>query len=82
MAHGATRFAWCSLLRSVREANRISLRALAKQVGVDVATLSRWERGIVKPDDVNARRLERALGMSADALLAEGEHEVAAVVLR
>jgi transcriptional regulator with XRE-family HTH domain len=42
--------------RFLREAAGLSLRDLAHAVGVDVATLSRWERGVARPRHAAAVR--------------------------
>lgn len=42
--------------RELREAAGISLRELARLLDVDVATLSRWERGEVQPRSSGAIR--------------------------
>lgn len=38
-----------AVARALREAAGISLRELARELGVDPTTLSRWERGLARP---------------------------------
>jgi transcriptional regulator with XRE-family HTH domain len=80
LSRSAPRGASRSLLTAVRRANGLSLRALARQVGVTHTTLLRWESGVMEPDPVNARRLESSLGLPASTLLSSGEHQT--MVLR
>lgn len=42
--------------KAIREQAGLSLRELAQIVQVDAATLSRWERGDVRPRQVGATR--------------------------
>lgn len=42
--------------RAIREQGGLSLRELAQIVQVDAATLSRWERGDVRPRQAGAAR--------------------------
>jgi transcriptional regulator with XRE-family HTH domain len=73
----ATHAATSSLLTAVRRANGLSLRDIAQRVGVNPTTVLRWERGERVPGAVNARALERALGLPASTLLAAGSYAVA-----
>jgi transcriptional regulator with XRE-family HTH domain len=66
-----------SLLTMVRRANGLTLREVARRIGVSHTTLLRWESGVMEPDPVNARALERALGLPASTLLSAGAYEVA-----
>lgn len=43
-------------------------KALASRLGVDVATLVRWEAGITTPTPRHARALARELGVSVEEL--------------
>ena len=47
--------------RRVREAARLSLSDLAQAIGVDTATLCRWELGLVRPRRDAALRWLRAI---------------------
>lgn len=47
-----------AVCRSLREAAGVGLRELARELGVDPSTLSRWERGLARPGRRDkARRL-------------------------
>ena len=62
--------------RDVREAAGISLRELAALIDVDVATLSRWERGCTaRPRGNAARRWADAVEAISQELAAEGAGE-------
>lgn len=52
-------------LTAYRQKQRPELRqdALAALLGVSKAAVSRWERGIRKPDADNARLIQRKLGI-------------------
>lgn len=39
-----------AIVRAVRERWGLTQAALAKELGVDVTTVSRWERGVRKPN--------------------------------
>jgi len=54
--------------RRLREAAQLSLRELASQIGVDAATLDRWERGQTRPRHAAALKYQAALTLLADAL--------------
>jgi len=54
--------------RAIREGANLSLRELARAVGVDASTLSLWERGRTRPRADAARRWEAALGRISEAL--------------
>jgi transcriptional regulator with XRE-family HTH domain len=75
----ATHAASASLLFAVRRANGLSLRDIAQRVGVNSTTVFRWETGQRVPGAVNARALERALGLPAETLLSTGSYEVAVI---
>lgn len=53
----ATSFPWHEKLRAFRAARGLTQVALAEMLGVDQATVSRWERGTVAPDFSAQRRL-------------------------
>src|SRR5262249_2340366 len=54
--------------RRLRQAAGLSLRELAAQVGVDAATLDRWERGQARPRRAAALRYQRVLSALANAV--------------
>ena len=51
-------------LREIREKRGLSLEAVAYLAGVDQATVSRWERGLVTPRREAVVQLARALGVT------------------
>jgi transcriptional regulator with XRE-family HTH domain/tetratricopeptide (TPR) repeat protein len=57
-----------SKLEAARRKRCLSLEEVAKRVGVNRSTLSRWERGEAKPHAVNLRQLCAEYGMSAQEL--------------
>lgn len=57
-----------SALETARHKQRWSLEEAAQRIGVDRATLSRWEKGESKPRAVNLRRLCDVYGMSPQEL--------------
>jgi transcriptional regulator with XRE-family HTH domain len=62
-------------LREFRKARGLSLEEVAYLAGVDIATVSRVERGLSQPRPWTAIRLARALGTSPSrvrAMLAAG----------
>ena len=62
-------------LRELRKERHLSLEAVAYLADIDVATISRVERGLTQPRRETVVRLARALGMSVSrmaALLQEG----------
>jgi transcriptional regulator with XRE-family HTH domain len=73
----ATQTANESLLTTLRRANGLTLLDIAQRVGVNPTTVLRWERGERVPGAVNARALERVLGLPADTLLTPGSFEIA-----
>ncbi len=56
-------------LRAYREANSLTLEALAARVGVSAATLSRIEAGENMPSMALVGRLKAETGISADHFL-------------
>lgn len=50
-------------IRAIRQAQGISLRELARDTKVDIAQLSRIERGLNRPTVPVLRRLAKALGL-------------------
>jgi transcriptional regulator with XRE-family HTH domain len=55
-------------IRALREARRLSLRALADAAGVSESFLSQVERGVANPSVASLRRVAEALGESVGAL--------------
>lgn len=49
-----------------REENLVSQAELAQRLGVSVATVSLWERGISEPYKANFRKLEKETGIRFD----------------
>lgn len=56
-------------LQQVRKERGLTLEALGYLAGLDIATISRVERGIVEPRRDTVVRLARALGMSVGRLV-------------
>lgn len=48
-------------LRERRKILGISQIELAKKVGVSPLSLQLWERGVIKPNEINAEKLEKVL---------------------
>ncbi|MEU4120124.1 XRE family transcriptional regulator [Kitasatospora sp. NPDC028055] len=70
-----------SRLRVLRQQNRLSLEALAEQVGVTKSYLSKVERGLSDPSISTALKLARALGVDVGRLFSdEVEPELVTVV--
>ncbi|MEU9080228.1 helix-turn-helix domain-containing protein [Kitasatospora sp. NPDC004745] len=70
-----------SRLRALRTQNRLSLEALAAQVGVTKSYLSKVERGISDPSISTALKLANALGVDVGRLFSdEVEPELVTVV--
>lgn len=55
-------------LRKREEPGRFTQAGLAAQVGVDTATLRRWEAGTTVPTRRNVKALARRLGVSVEEL--------------
>jgi transcriptional regulator with XRE-family HTH domain len=71
-------------LRLLREQRRVTMKGLARQIGVDPSFLSRIERGIVAAPAQLVRELSKALGAVADPLLVLAGHlpeDVEAILL-
>ena len=47
---------------SYRRHNGISVKRLARQIGVDEQTLGKWETGETQPDDMRLQRLREKMG--------------------
>jgi len=62
-------------LREFRERRKLPAEALAMLVGTHKSSISRWERGLVKPRPAQVVRLAQVLGVSANrmaTMIAEG----------
>lgn len=55
-------------IRAAREFRRLTQTDLAKRVGVNLTTLSRWEKDIISPSIDKAKRLASVLDMSLDEI--------------
>lgn len=56
-------------LRIVRESNGFTQEELAREMGVDITTVGRWERGKQDPNTVQLPRLAKLLFTTTDYLL-------------
>jgi transcriptional regulator with XRE-family HTH domain len=65
-------------IREAREDAGLSVRGLARQIGVSASLLSQVERGLAQPSVATLWALVRELGLSLDALFAEPNGEPAA----
>lgn len=54
--------------RELRRSRGLTLEAVGVLAGRDAATISRLERGLVKPEPETIVRLARALGISANRM--------------
>ncbi len=57
---------WATVLKIYRKQNRLLQKQAAFDLGVDVVTLSRWERGISEPNKASKARLYDLLLMGGD----------------
>jgi transcriptional regulator with XRE-family HTH domain len=58
-----------SAIKAIREAQKLSLRALSEITGLDRGYLSRVERGLIqRPDEVRVRAIAEALGVPVAAI--------------
>lgn len=73
---GSERDTWATLVSTTREAAGLSKVELARRLGVDRATVSRWEQGLNRPED--AEVVQRF----ADLLAVDLEQALAAAGLR
>jgi transcriptional regulator with XRE-family HTH domain len=69
-------------VKSLRERQQLSLRALAVRSGVSINAISRIERGETSPTVASLRRLAAALGQPIGAFFPDGPARAAAVVRR
>jgi transcriptional regulator with XRE-family HTH domain len=56
-------------LREFREKRGLTLEAIGVLSGMDVASISRIERGLQRPRRINVVRLARGLGISAGRMM-------------
>lgn len=56
-------------VRELRRASSLTQEGLARELGVSIFTVSRWEQGRSKPDIDGLYRLAHALGVKAADLL-------------
>lgn len=62
-------------IQELREARGMSVDELSRRMGVDEATVRRWESGEEDVDDGNVSQLADTLGASQDELRHEGDAE-------
>ena len=60
-------------IQQLREAQGISVDELSRRMGVDVATVQRWESGDEDVDESNLSQLAHTLGASQDELRHAGD---------
>jgi transcriptional regulator with XRE-family HTH domain len=60
-------------IRELRRRNKVTLRALAHEVGVSESFVSQVERGVANPSMATLRRMAEALGESVASLFVGGE---------
>lgn len=61
-------------LQRLRNAQRLTQQALADLIGVDRATVRRWERGTARIPQIHRADLARIFGASIDHLMGEPWH--------
>lgn len=54
-------------LRVARDQSGMTQRQLAARLGVDQLAVSRWERGVVRPNDTNLAGLADIFGLPMEA---------------
>jgi ribosome-binding protein aMBF1 (putative translation factor) len=62
-------------IQELRQARGISVDELSHRIGVDAATVQRWESDEEEPGEGALSQLADALGVSQDALRHEGDAE-------
>ena len=67
----ATELALGSRIRTLRQARRLTLRALASRAGVTESFLSQVERDVTSPSIASVQRIARALDLSIAQLFAD-----------
>ena len=55
-------------LQELRKAKKLTQLGMAESLGVDVATISGWERGKHRPTPAIRQRYAEALGITVEAL--------------
>ena len=56
-------------LKDLREENNLSALKLSRDLGVDDATIGRWEKGKMIPNIIHLYRIAVYFGVSADYLI-------------
>ena len=56
-------------LRWIREHRGLTLQQIEELTGIDLNTISRYERGVLSPTTKTARKIAQALGVTVDELL-------------
>lgn len=59
---------WGNNIRTIREMKQMSMEGFAEEVGVSVATISRWEAGKMAPKDDNKVEVAAVLGVDVRTL--------------
>jgi transcriptional regulator with XRE-family HTH domain len=59
-------------LRQYRKSKKISLSTLGERIGIDRATIGKWERGETAPMGENLKAWCEALGLELSAIKREG----------
>lgn len=69
-------------LREIRERKNLKLREVEDLTGIDLNTISRYERGVISATVETARKIANALGVSVDELLNGSKENIIEVTLR
>lgn len=68
---GPGRDRWATLVGRAREAAGLTKVAMAQRIGVDRATITRWEQGVTRPESADVvQRVADLLGLDLDEALA------------
>lgn len=59
--------------QELREARGLSVDDVSHRLGIDAATVRRWEAGEEEPDEATLSQLADTLGVSQDELRHEGD---------
>ena len=70
---------WAEKIKSYRKRRCLIQSALAYELGVDVTTVSRWERGLVIPELSVQKKLQQMMGINQGALLADTSPGISAM---
>lgn len=62
-------------VRQQREQTGLSLRTVAREAGVSLSMLARWERGVHDPPLTHAVAIARVLGLSLDEVVGAPPHD-------